>query len=472
MWYSNSKSIKREGTHMRETTMIRNMTEGHVMRQLVSFSLPFLLANCLQTLYTMVDTFVVGRFCGKEALAAVSTCGEVIMFYTMIGMGIASAGQIIVAQFVGKGDRASLSRTIGTLLTFLTLLAAALSVLCIALTDVQLRLVNLPAEAMAEGRRYTLVSAAGLVFIYGYNAVSSILRGMGDSRRPLLFVAIASVVNLVLDLLFIVVFHWGAFGAALATILGQGFSVAASVVYLYRRRESFGFDFAPRSFLPEKKYLCMVLRLGVPMAAQFGAVLLSVLFVASRINLFGIAAAAANGVANKLENIVRIVSNSVGAAGSAMVAQNIAARKTRRVSRVLGGVALICVTWSALCALAIFLLPRPLFGIFNTDPEVLSFAALYAPAGALGYFSNGLRATANCLINGIGFASLALASGLIDGVLARIGFSLLFGYSLGMGLQGFWLGSALAGYVPVVIGGIYYLSGKWKTKKLITGSES
>ena len=168
---------------------------------------------------------------------------------------------------------------------------------------------------------------------------------------------------------------------------------------------------------------------------------------------------------------MRIVSNSVGTAGSAMVAQNIAAKKTKRVSRVLGSVALICVTWSALCSLAIFLLPRPLFGIFNTDPEVLAFAALYAPAGALGYFSNGLRATANCLINGIGFASLALASGLIDGVFARIGFSLLFGYALGMGLQGFWLGSALAGYVPVLIGGVYYLSGKWKTKKLITGSE-
>ena len=452
--------------------MIRDMTEGNVFRQLINFSLPFLLANCLQTLYTMVDTFVVGQFCGKEALSAVSTCGEIIMFYTMLGIGFSSAGQIIIAQFVGKKDKVSLSCTIGTLLTLLTGMAIVFSIFCIIFTDLQLSLVNLPEEAMIEGRRYTIVSAAGLIFIYGYNAVSSILRGMGDSKRPLIFVAIASVMNLLLDLLFIVVFHWGAFGAALATILGQAFSVVASIIYLYKRRESFGFDFALKSFFPDKKYLKMVLRLGVPMAAQFGAIIISVLFVASRINLFGVGASAANGVANKLENIVRIVSNSVGTAGSAMVAQNIAAKKTKRVTHILGGVGVICVAWSAICAAAIFLFPQQLFSVFNTDSEVLELATTYAPAGALGYFSNGLRAAANCLINGIGFASLSLISGLIDGVFARIGFSLLFGYTMGLGLLGFWLGSAVAGYVPVIIGIVYYLSGKWKTKTLITGSDT
>ncbi len=456
------------GEHMPEQpSMIRNMTQGSVTRQLVGFSLPFLLANCLQTLYTMVDTFVVGRFVGKEALAAVSACGDLITFYTMIGMGIASAGQIIIAQFVGKNDRESLRCTIGTLFTFLTALALVLSVVCCAALEAQLTLINLPAESWADGRAYTLISAAGLVFVFGYNAVSSILRGMGDSKRPLIFVAIASVMNLLLDLLFVCVFHWGAGGAALATILGQAFSVVASIIYLYRRRESFGFDFAIRSFRPVRSHLMMILRLGVPLAAQFAAVLVSVLFVSSRINLFGVSATAANGVANKLENIVRIVSNSVGAAGSAMIAQNIAAREHRRVSQILGCVLLISCVWSALCAAAVFLAPEPIFAVFNTDPEVLEFASVYAPAGALCYFSNGLRATANCLINGIGFASLALVSGLIDGVAARIGFSLLLGYTAGLGLLGFWLGSALAGYVPVVIGLIYYLSCRWKTRRLI-----
>lgn len=453
---------------MSNQSMIRNMTEGSVIRQLLRFSLPFLLANCLQTLYTMVDAVVVGQYVGKEGLAAVATCGELINLYTMIGMGIAAAGQIIIAQFAGKNDREAVSKTIGTLFTFLAGLAVVLSLICGLTARGQLDLINLPEESMADGMDYTLVCTVGFVFIFGYNAVSSILRGMGDSMRPLVFVAIASVMNLVLDLVFVVVFHWGVFGAALATVLGQAFSLVASIVYLYRRRESFGFDFRPASFKPDRAHLTMILRLGVPMAAQYAAILVSVLFVSSLINDFGVAASAANGVANKLENIVRIVSNSVGTAGSAMIAQNIAVKKTDRVTKILGWTLLICGAWSALCAIGIFLVPEPVFALFNTDADVLAYAAVYAPAGALCYMSNGLRATANSLINGIGFASLSLASGLIDGVAARIGFSLLLGYALGMGLLGFWVGSALAGYVPVVIGLVYYLSGRWKTHKLIT----
>ncbi len=457
---------------MEEKNMIRNMTEGSIFRQLITFALPLLLANALQTLYTMVDTMVVGRFVGTESLAAVATGSELVNFYTMIGMGIASAGQIIIAQFVGKNDRESVKKTIGTMFTMMTVVAILLSVFCGLTLKWQLNLLNIPEEAFREGWRYVLVSAIGFVFVFGYNSVSAVLRGMGDSTRPLVFVAVASIANLLLDLLFIIVFHLGAMGAALATILGQGFSLVASLIYLYRRRESFGFDFRPRSFIPEKRYLWMELRLGIPMAAQYAAILISVLFISSQINLFGVSAAAANGVANKLENLLRIVSNSLGTAASAMIAQNIAVQKTDRVTKILGWTMLICVAWAVFCSIFIFTIPDKIFSIFNTDPDVLAFALIYGPAGVLCYLGNGLRAVANSLINGIGFASLSLVSGLIDGVAARIGFSLLFAYVLGMGLFGFWLGSGLAGYVPVVIGLVYYLSGKWKTHKLITREEA
>lgn len=453
-------------------TIIRNMTEGSILRQLVAFSLPLLVANSLQTIYTTVDTLVVGRFVGTAALAAVSTCGELVNFYGMIGMGLASAGQIIIAQFVGKKDKSSVGKTIGAMLSSLTVLAVLFSALCILTLDWQLRWIKLPAEALVDGKRYTLVSAVGFVFIYGYNAVSAALRGMGDSRRPLLFVTIASVANLLLDLLFVLGFGWGAFGAALATIMGQAFSLVSSVIYLYRRKAAFCFDFRLRSFWPERRYLKMLLQLGIPTAAQFAAILISVLFIGAQINSFGVAASAANGIANKLENILRIVSNSVGTAGSAMIAQNLAAKEHKRVEKILGWVMIICVSWAAVCSGVIFLLPRQIFCLFNRDTEVLKYAVLYGPVGVLCYMSNGLRATANALINGIGFAALSLASGLLDGVVARIGFSLLLGVICGMGLLGFWIGSALAGYVPVVIGLIYFLSGRWKTHRLITHQET
>lgn len=448
--------------------IIQDMTRGSVFRQLAEFSLPLLLANTLQTLYTTVDTLIVGRFVGTAALSAVSTCGELVNFYAMIGMGLATAGQIIIAQFVGKGNRDAVGKTIGAMFSTLTVLSLAFTALCILTLDRQLQWIHLPEEARHDGYQYTFVSAVGFLFIFGYNGVSAALRGMGDSKRPLLFVAIASVSNLLLDLLFVLGFGWGAMGAALATIMGQALSVIASIVYLYRRRSAFCFDFRPRSFLPQKRYLRMLLQLGIPSAVQFGAILISVLFIGAQINSFGVAASASNGVANKLENILRIVSNSVGTAGSAMIAQNIAAGEYRRVQKILAGVLTICVGWALLCSAAIYLIPELIFSVFNQDAQVLAYAGIYGPAGVLCYMGNGLRATANCLINGIGFASLSLASGLIDGVAARIGFSLLLGYVLGMGLLGFWIGSALAGYVPVVIGLVYYLSGRWKTHRLIT----
>jgi len=295
-----------------------------------------------------------------------------------------------------------------------------------------------------------------------------VLRGLGDSKRPLLFIGIASVANLLLDLLFVCVFHWGAAGAALATVMGQGFSLIASLIYLYRRRESFGFDFKPRSFIPVKKYLVMLLRLGGPMAVQFAVIMVSVIYISAQINLFGVAASAANGVANKLENIVRIVSNSVSTAASAMIAQNIAAKKITRCNKILGYSMVLCVAWASLCSAAIFLFPDKIFAIFDNSSEVMTYALIFAPAGVMCYMGNGIRATCNSLMNGIGFATLSLVAGLLDSVVARIGFSVLLGYVLDMGIVGFWYGSALAGYVPIVIATIYYLTGKWKTHKLIT----
>lgn len=454
--------------HMKEGSMVNNMTEGSVFRHLWRFALPLLLANCLSTLYTTVDTLVVGRFVGTAGLSAVSTCGELITFYTMIAMGLTSGGQIIIAQFVGKNDKEAISKTIGTLFTLLVVSSLVVTVFCIAALDWQLGIMNVPPEAYQEGRNYTLICGAGMLFVFGYNGVSAVMRGLGDSKRPLIFIGIASVANLLLDLLFVCVFHWGAAGAALATVMGQAFSLIASLVYLYRRRESFGFDFKPRSFIPTKKYLTMLLRLGGPMAVQFAMVLISVIFISSQINLFGVAASAANGVSTKLENIVRIVSNSVSTAASSMIAQNIAAKKIGRVNKILGYSMVICISWASLCSLAIFLFPTQIFSLFDSSSDVLTYALIFVPAGVVCYMGNGIRATANALMNGIGFATLSLVAGILDSVVARIGFSLLLGYVLDMGILGFWYGSALAGYVPIVIALVYYLSGKWKTHKLIT----
>ena len=207
------------------------------------------------------------------------------------------------------------------------------------------------------------------------------------------------------------------------------------------------------------------------MAAQYAAVLLSIVFIASQINVYGVAASAANGVANKLENIVRIVPNSIGLAGSAMIAQNIAAKKQKRVSQIVLCTLALCVTWGLLCGLSVYLFPEKIFSAFDASAQVQQYGRIFSLAGLISYIGNGLRAASNALLNGIGFAMLSLVSGLIDSVAARIGLSLLLANTAKLGIYGFWLGSALAGYIPVIIGGTYFLSGRWKTYELLKGKK-
>jgi Na+-driven multidrug efflux pump len=256
-------------------------------------------------------------------------------------------------------------------------------------------------------------------------------------------------------------------GAAGATTFSQALSVVISLTYLYRRREAFGFDFRPRSFVPEWRYLKMLLRLGVPMAAQYAAILLSQIFIASRVNIYGVAASAANGVTTKLDNIVRIVPNSVSTAASAMIGQNIAAGKHHRVEKILLYALIGCGIWGLVCGLVTYSFPERIFSLFDTSEAVQAYGRVYAPAGLLSYIANGLRGASNALLNGIGFAMLSFVSSIIDGVLARIGFSMLLANTAGRGIFGFWLGSALAGFIPVLIGGTYFLTGRWKTYELL-----
>ena len=444
-----------------------DLTQGHVGKQLLRFSVPFMLANLLQTVYNMVDTVVVGQFVGTEGLSAVSSGGELIMLYTFVAIGFGSAGQTLIGQFIGAGKRERINRTVGTLFTLLLIMGLILTVFCIATCDFQLRLINLPEEAMAEGRNYFRICAAGLVFIYGYNLVSSILRGMGDSKRPLIFIAIASVMNLILDLVFVIGLGMGAAGAALATILGQAFSFVCAVVYLYRHREAFGFDFKPRSFVPEKEILTSIVKLGIPMSAQGALISISMLYVVSLVNAFGVAASAANGITVKLNSVIRIVTQAMTTSGAAMIAQCVGAGKHDRASRVFNWCMLINVIFAVLCAAALAAAPVRIFSLFNTDPDVLAYAKIYVIYGVLDYIAAGTRSPFQSLVNGTGAAGLALAASVCDGVLARIGFSILFGNILGMGVSGYWMGNMLASFVTTIIIFPYYITGRWKKKKLL-----
>lgn len=450
-------------------TLGTDLTSGSVTRQLLVFAAPLIASGLLQTFYNMVDAAVVGRVVDSYALAAVSIGGDVLHTLTFIAMGFANAGQVVISQYVGAGQKDRLNRVIGTLTTFLVVCAAVMMAGCLLFSEQILGWMNTPAEAWQYTLDYVAPCVIGLVFIYGYNLVSAVLRGMGDSRHPFIFVAIATVVNLVLDLLFVAVFHWAAFGAALATVIGQAVSFLLSAVYLYRNREQFGFDFKRSSFGIHMDVFVPLVKLGIPMVLQSAALSFSRLFVNANINSFGVLATAVTGIANKIDGAVGVFANSLCTAASTMIGQCIGAQKYSRVSRVIGISFGFDVVVCGALSLILVLFPEAIFGLFTTEADTLAMALTYIPVALVSFLGCVFRPPLFSLINGSGNATLNLAVGLLDGVVARVGLSLLLGEVFHMGIYGYWYGAALAGYVPFFIGGTYYLSGKWKTRKHIIG---
>lgn len=450
-----------------KSTMVTDLTNGSVTKLLLKFAFPLFVSNALQAVYNIVDMIVVGQYIGGEGMSAVSIGGDVLHLLTFVAMGFSSAGQVLISQDVGAKRMDAVQKTIGTMFTFLLGISVVISVGCFFIRNLILDLLNTPAESYAFTMDYTVTCIFGLLFIYGYNIVSAILRGMGDSRRPFVFIAIAAVVNMVLDLLFVAGLKMEVFGAALATVISQGLSFVIALTYLYIKRESFGFDFKPASFKIDPHAFRKLVALGVPMAIQSAAINLSKIVLTSWINLYGVVFSALSGLYNKINMMIGIVSQSFTTAGSTMVGQSLGARKYDRVPKVMKVVLCSSVLVSTVLAVALFFFSEPIFRMFTGDEEVLAKASIVVIPAILNMYGSATRSMSFSLMNGSGNAKLNFAVAIIDGMISRIGISALLGFAVGMGCQGFWYGDALAGYMPLVIGLIFFLSGRWKKERSV-----
>ncbi|MBR2717662.1 MAG: MATE family efflux transporter [Oscillospiraceae bacterium] len=454
-----------------EKTLIRDYTSGPVARQLLSFSGPFMLSNLLTSAYNIVDMMVVGRFVGAAGLSAVSVGTEIIHLFTFITMGFCNAGQVIISQYVGGKDRESLSKIFGTLFSFVLFLSLILTAVGLLGRNLWMRLMNVPAEALVLCRQYTVCCTSGMLFLCGYILVSAILRGMGDSKRPMIFIAVASVLNVVLDLI-LVSAGLGAFGAALATVIAQGVSFLLSLLFLWKNRRNLGFRFRRRMFIPDPSQLWLLMKMGIPMTIQTCAINISSLFIISRINTYGVTASAVTGVGQKLCTLASIITLALHQAGATMVGQNFAARQFDRVQKILGLALAIGLAFTAMLSAAIVLWPEQIFAMFNDDPAVLVMCHDYVPIAVLNLLAFACRSPSFALCNGIGFPALNFVLGIFDGVILRIGLGVMLGDWLGMGIRGYWLGAAIAGYAFFIGMLPYYLSGMWKRHRPITMTQA
>ncbi|MGL4791946.1 MAG: MATE family efflux transporter, partial [Anaerotignaceae bacterium] len=310
-----------------------DLTEGNVTKQLLKFSAPFFLAQILQALYSIVDMLIVGYFMGDYGISAINSSSSCVMLITMVVNGFSLSGTVLVAQYVGAKQMENAKKTIGTLFTLFIFIGLFIAMVGQLMANNILVILNTPQESVAEATNYLRISFGGTLFICGYNAVSAILRGLGDSRRPLIFVAIATMTNVVLDFLFVGLFNWGAGGAAFATIMAQALSFILAVTTLYKN--NFVFDFKLKSFVIYKDKLKMIIKIGLPSAIQSTMVNFSFLFVISNINVYGLAASTAAGIGNKIDSFAVLPTLAVSQSVASMVGQNLGAGRIDRAKETL-----------------------------------------------------------------------------------------------------------------------------------------
>lgn len=445
----------------------KDFTQGKIPKQLLLFTLPFMASNALQVLYSTIDMMIVGKFVGTAGLSAVAQSSQIVNFATMVCLGVSNAGQVLVSQAIGSGKKEKLNNIIGTLFLILMIMAIAFSTVILSFKTKILNLMNVPSQSYRMAMQYLIICVSGLVFTAGYNMVSSVLRGMGDSKRPLLFIVIASVVNLILDILFTGVLGWGVAGAAWATIIGQAVSFVFSIYYLYKHKQEFGFDFKKESFIIERTYAKIIISLGTPMAIQSGFINLSMLFVNSMINKVGVVASATFGVGCRIDDIVNKISQGIQYAAMPMISQNIGAKNHKRAKKV------VYYAWLYSGILTIFFMilyicfGKQLFMVFSDDSYVYDMSKIFI-SGILWMFpAFAVMRGSGAFIQGIGNAKLSMVLALLDGVVLRIGLSWLFGTYFNMGFYGYVLGYALAPYGYAVPSMVYFIFGKWEKRKTL-----
>ncbi|MBQ3880159.1 MAG: MATE family efflux transporter [Oscillospiraceae bacterium] len=452
---------------MQQKRVGKDLTQGSILKTLLIFAFPLILTNLVQQLYSTVDLIIIGRFVGPVGTVGVSTGGELSDFMTPFAMAFASAGQVYIAQLSGAKDEKGIREAAGTLLTLLLGLSFIFMLGSILFYKPLLGLLNCPEEAFSQASGYMIVTALGFPFIYGYNAVCAILRGMGESKRPLLFVSVAATLNIFFDLLFVVVFRMEAVGTAIATVISQMGSFFASFYFLYKKREQFGFQLRLSYFRINGHALRVMMRLGIPQFVRSMSVHFSMLWVKANINSFGLVASATYSVGNKLEKNLNVFVGGIDAAAGAMIGQNIGARKHDRVVKTMW-TTLACAVSCALVIMALFWgVPKPLFRLFTADEAVVEYGVTYLRIMSLAVLFGAMAGTFKAIATGAGAAGICFMIGILDGI-CRIGACLIFVAINHAGATDYFWGGVACHVIPGLMCMVYFLSGKWKTKKLLS----
>lgn len=343
--------------------MEKNLTSGSVFKNILIFSLPYLLSYLLQTLYGMADLYIIGQFGTVAQTTAVSIGSQVMHMLTVMIVGLAMGATVFIGQAIGADDKKKAAKGIGNTVTIFMIVAAILTVLLVLFVKPITALMSTPTDAVEGTIAYLTICFIGIPFITAYNVISAIFRGMGDSKSPMYFIAIACVANIILDYIFMGVFHLGPAGAALGTTVSQAISVVVSLIVILKRNT--GIHLSKDDFKPDGQAMSSILKIGVPVAFQDGLIQIAFIIITIIVNHRGLNDSAAVGIVEKIISFLFLVPSSMLSTVSALGAQNIGAEKPKRAIDTLRYAAFLAVGYGLVVAVLIQFCAEPIIGLFT-----------------------------------------------------------------------------------------------------------
>lgn len=442
-----------------------DMTTGNETGLLLRFALPMVVGNVFQQFYNLADSAIVGRFVGANALGAVGAVGSIHFFFFSLCLGLGSGIGILISQYFGAGEEEYIKKIIANAVYIISIAGIVMGVIGVGLAKPILRLMNTPAENFPDAVTYMRIVCGATIVVAVYNGISAILRALGDSKTPLIFLVVASVLNIGLDLLFVLVFHMGVAGAAWATIIAQLVAAGGSVLFAVYKNPYL--QLAKEHFVVDKGIIKKSFQIGLPVAGQNALIAFSCIALQSVVNNYGSLVMAAFTATSRVEQLVNQPLNSLGMAVSTFAGQNAGAGKYDRVKAgCIKGTKLVAV-FSILMIVLMYTCGNGIVSIFIKEPEIIEIGAKGLRITSTMYFGLGLIYVMRGMLNGVGDAPYAMINGICE-VVGRIGFALLLMMIPSVGIWGVWYTNGLTWMLAGMAGVIRFLRGKWKTKSVVT----
>lgn len=444
---------------------MKDLSQGQEGRLIFRFAVPMLLGNIFQQMYNVVDSIVVGRFIGKDALAAVGTSFPLIFMLVSFVIGITMGFTIIVSQYFGAREMNNVRKSINTLYVFLFFASIFLSFAGILSAGPIFRLIDLDPAIIPQARLFLIIYFSGTVFLFGYNGTSAILRGLGDSKTPLYFLIGSVVLNIVLDLLFVIVFGWGVGGVAVATIISEAFAFISQIIYLNKYHKVIRFSFRDLKFDPV--IFRKGIRIGIPTGFQQTFVAAGMLALYWIVNRFGVDANAAYSTAGRIDSFAGMPAMSFSAALSTFVGQNLGANRPDRVRKGLRSTLLISGAFALVISVITVFFGEYLMMMFTDDKNVISLGYNYLFIIGSFYVVFSTMFVINGLLRGAGDTLIPMFISLFSLWIIRIPVAYVLASVPAIGIKGVFWSIPIGWVAGTILYYLYYLSGRWKTSSVV-----